>query len=279
MWKFATGASLLVLMTDAQPVGAVPFDGTSDATAGKSALQILQDGYSTGSGIYWLDPDGVGGDAAFQAYADMTTDGGGWALGLASFYKNPSASTDMVSNTGVAGLNSPHTRDLTHLAVDGATQIRHTMIQNGVVVFDGYYEAAYHDNFPNAADWHMFTGDVNAEFGYGTSVSMAGATWKAAGSSCALTDNPGNPWYYTNCAPSIPVWTGYYFGDPNYLSPLRFNYWQDGQRVLDAYYISVRGDTYGFVEAQVEGVSTPPGLALLLIGLLGMPRRSRGYLI
>ncbi|MBM4342799.1 MAG: proprotein convertase P-domain-containing protein [Deltaproteobacteria bacterium] len=33
---------------------------------------------STQSGLYWIDPDGLGGVAPFQVQCDMTTSGGGW---------------------------------------------------------------------------------------------------------------------------------------------------------------------------------------------------------
>ena len=53
---------------------------TVSASPPPSCLAIKNGNASATSGVYKIDPDGVGGNAQFDAYCDMETDGGGWTL-------------------------------------------------------------------------------------------------------------------------------------------------------------------------------------------------------
>ena len=48
------------------------------ANPGIDCMDILAQDATATDGTYWIDPDGAGGEEAFEAYCDMTSAGGGW---------------------------------------------------------------------------------------------------------------------------------------------------------------------------------------------------------
>lgn len=118
--------------------------GTTAGHPGFSAKDILiQSGYTAPTGLYWIDPDLPGGNGAFQIFADMSSQGGGWTLAHDKANSLPDLD------------NMPNFFGIDILSVSQNAQIR--FVGNGV---DAFYTGRYFATLP-VAGWTIVSGNVS----------------------------------------------------------------------------------------------------------------------
>ena len=150
---------------------------------------------------------------------------------------------------------------MTELAINQDAQIRHRLVEGGVVLFDGYYTGNYHGTFGIESAWTVIAGSLNVlSYHFGREWSTT------SGPSNCATINNGNPWYYAACATAIPFWVGV---DGPQLASIP-------DSPLDSYQIYVRE----LSTPSLDTVPVPAALPLLasafgILGYLGWRRSAK----
>jgi hypothetical protein len=111
---------------------------------GETCNEVLNNGYSVGDGIYTIDPDGFNsGVSPFEAYCDMTTDGGGWTE--IAYTDDLAFMQHHTGGDGLRYLNSDFTLELTSNQIQAIQAVSTEGWQQYVGLCDGVIHHYYND--------------------------------------------------------------------------------------------------------------------------------------
>ena len=168
------------------------FTGTGSAQncPATSCKTILEDGFSTGDGIYWVDPDGLG---VIEVYCDMSNDGGGWTMLVQG---GANCQSHSCSNHTMTSLNSIQPSDSCSY-LDDITVSRLASVGTDVILRSG-------NAFGNWSTSAMSTNSLAVE-----ALQVPGANWHNG----ATWDNWD--WSHPNTPACATGWPNMFHADGN----------------------------------------------------------------